>query len=74
VSRSFFFEDNRAASCELLISVANRAWLAALDQEKNRLPQTYRAADQDGWCVVLYSLAAIVYYILYSILRSKYAG
>jgi hypothetical protein len=39
-------------SRELRSFVAMMSWLAAPDEEKNRLPQTHRAADRACWRVV----------------------
>jgi hypothetical protein len=41
-------------SSELLISVANRAWLAARDEESPRLFQTHHAADRESGRVVAF--------------------
>jgi hypothetical protein len=42
------------ASCELLISVAICAWLAAPDRRKASFFQTHHGAGLGGWRVVVY--------------------
>jgi hypothetical protein len=66
-AEAFLREALLPASCELLISVAICAWLAAPDQRKASFFQTHHVADMDGWRVV-------VDYEFRSSLRNIYAG